>query len=122
MKAIAETPCKVHGEGTRVFYKSKGWRCKTCESLYVTRKRRQIKATLVAERGGKCEHCGYDKSVGALTFHHRDPKTKLKTMGNWSYSLARAREEASKCDLLCMNCHAEEEERLRNSVDRVALS
>lgn len=77
--------------------------------------RRERKALLVAQCGGKCATCGYDRCVAALEFHHRDPTTKRFNLGKdnllkaWSLVLA----EAQKCDLLCANCHRELEERLR---------
>jgi hypothetical protein len=64
---------------------------------------------LVAEHGGKCLLCGYDKCIAALGFHHRDPSTKAFGIGAKlaSYGIDRLRVEAAKCDLLCANCHAE---------------
>jgi hypothetical protein len=100
--------CKVHGltrhaiTGTR-----KRVRCSQCENERIKRHKREIKQTLVAERGGACERCGYDKCVAALTFHHRDPTEKAFQVGRGNRSLARHRDEAAKCDLLCANCHAE---------------
>lgn len=55
--------------------------------------------------------CGYDRHQAALQFHHVDPTEKeygLSARG-LSRSFERAREEASKCVLLCANCHAEVE-------------
>jgi 5-methylcytosine-specific restriction endonuclease McrA len=77
----------------------------------VTRRRRKVKAILVAEAGGACVICGYDRYAGALHFHHVDPATKrfdLSAAG-FARSLERARAEARKCALLCSNCHAEVE-------------
>jgi hypothetical protein len=80
----------------------------------VTRRRRRIKTILVEERGGKCERCGYDRSLAALQWHHRDPSEKDPAVhGGNSLSMERMRREADKCDLLCANCHAEVEEELR---------
>jgi hypothetical protein len=55
--------------------------------------------------------CGYAKSVVALQFHHVDPSAKRFALSREGVtrSLARAREEAAKCVLLCANCHAEVE-------------
>lgn len=63
------------------------------------------------ERGGACENCGYDRYLGALQFHHRDPATKEFGVAEAGRTLgiARLREEAKKCILLCANCHAEVE-------------
>ena len=65
----------------------------------------------MAEAGGRCVICGYDRFAGALQFHHVDPAGKafaLSTQGV-ARSLEKARAEAGKCVLLCANCHAEVE-------------
>ena len=82
--------------------------------------RRERKEYLIQLLGGKCSVCGYDKCIAALEFHHRDPQTKLFSLGKdrmlkrWEIVL----EEAQKCDLLCANCHRELEERLRLDEER----
>lgn len=73
--------------------------------------RKKRKQMFVEEAGGGCKRCGYDKCLGALQFHHRDPDEKkfnlsCRELGN--FSLEKLREEFAKCDLLCANCHAEE--------------
>jgi len=46
----------------------------------------------------------------ALQFHHVDPSTKTFTLRDGgTRSIARMREEARKCVLLCANCHAQVE-------------
>lgn len=79
--------------------------------------RREIKRKAVEYLGGKCIKCGYDKCVRALQFHHRNPEEKEFAISNPS-TRARiiVRLELDKCDLLCANCHAEEEDRLYWSV------
>ena len=72
---------------------------------YSRRRRAQVKAELVAERGGRCEDCGYDWTIRALEFHHRDPTTKDFALGGFLGSIERARREADKCSLVCANCH-----------------
>ena len=73
--------------------------------------RRGVKLRLVAEAGGRCALCGYDRFSGALQFHHVDPETKR--FGLAERGLTRSIEvvnaEARKCVLLCANCHAEVE-------------
>ena len=68
-----------------------------------------VKQTLIDENGGCCLLCGYDRYPGALEFHHLDPARKdfALSMSGVARSLARAREEARKCVLVCANCHAE---------------
>jgi transposase-like protein len=107
-----ERECAVHGLTTFIKYSpSDHHRCEQCRKDRVVDRRRKIKALLVDEAGGCCALCGYDRYVGALQFHHLDPETKLFGLGvrGVARSLERCREEASKCVLLCANCHAEVE-------------
>ncbi len=69
----------------------------------------------MAEFGGACRCCGYDRCVSALAFHHLDPRTKRFQIGGrgLARSLDALREEAAKCVLLCANCHAEVEAGIR---------
>jgi transposase len=87
------------------------YRCLKCRSEQVSKQRRRLKLKLIAEAGGRCEVCGYDRFPGALHFHHLDPSQKAFALsGDGAYrSLARARAETRKCALLCANCHAEVE-------------
>lgn len=103
--------CRRHGWAPFVLTSSGHYRCKRCRVEAVSARRRKVKAVLVAEAGGRCVLCGYDRHVGALQFHHVDPATKRFTLagGGLARSLASAREEAAKCVLLCANCHAEVE-------------
>lgn len=75
--------------------------------------RKRKKNELVEYKGGKCERCGYSKSVGALHFHHRNPNTKDFAIGAKSYSIERLKKEADKCILLCSNCHIEVHEEIK---------
>jgi len=53
--------------------------------------KKAIRLKAIAEKGGKCERCGYDRCTDALEFHKIDPKKK-----GLSNNL-----------LLCANCHRE---------------
>lgn len=103
--------CKRHGATEFVLEGRGHYRCKRCRSTAVSRRRRAVKRKLVDEAGGACILCGYDRWIGALQFHHLDPKTKAFQIGErgLTRSLARSRSEARKCVLLCANCHAEVE-------------
>jgi transposase len=103
--------CRRHGTTTYVLESSNAFRCKKCRAENVARWRRKVKAMLVEEAGGRCTLCGYDRHVGALHFHHRDPSEKVFSMAQngGTRALAKAREEVAKCVLLCANCHAEVE-------------
>lgn len=99
--------CKRHGM-TEHALRGIRWRCKKCGYEGVDRRRKKIKADLVAYHGGKCVRCGYSKSVVALTFHHRDPAEKeFKISSSNFIGWDKVLEESKKCDLLCLNCHAE---------------
>jgi transposase len=106
-----EATCPVHGPTLFVRRGADGFRCRLCRSGAVDRRRKEVKRILVAEAGGACALCGYDRSMGGLHFHHRDPAEKAFALSarGVSLSLEAARAEAAKCVLLCSNCHAEVE-------------
>jgi transposase-like protein len=104
--------CATHGVTTFVRYgPDDHLRCRLCRRQRVTKRRRRVKEILVAEAGGACRLCGYDRSVAALHFHHIDPGQKSfgLALRGVARSLERCRAEARKCVLLCANCHAEVE-------------
>jgi transposase len=109
--ADATAVCPRHGTTQFRRRSEGGWRCLKCRAEAVVARRRAVKATLVAEAGGACALCGYDRTLAALQFHHRDPSGKEFHIAHRGVarSLATAREEAAKCVLLCANCHAEVE-------------
>lgn len=113
--------CGRHGR-TEFFLEGRGtYRCKRCRQERVILRRKRLKEILVAEAGGCCVRCGYDRHVGALHFHHLDPTEKRFSLGERGLirSLERCREEAAKCILLCGNCHAELEAGLVGPAARV---
>ena len=118
--AIAvRAPCSRHGESEfQLRNDGAGYRCMRCRSEDVATHRRGLKAVLVAEAGGCCARCGYDRCIAALHFHHVDRSTKLFAVSGrgLTRSLEFARAEAEKCILLCANCHAEVESGLEQSV------
>ena len=70
----------------------------------------QRKVMLVNRLGGKCSKCGYNKNLGALTFHHKDITTKsfgISGRGLSNKPIDEIIEEVDKCILLCHNCHME---------------
>lgn len=90
-------------------YKSKrGHTKKLCNSCCVNRRRFEVKRRALEYLGGKCKTCGYNKCSRALSFHHRDPKTKLfEISGGHARKWESVEQELDKCDLLCQNCHCE---------------
>jgi transposase len=110
-KATLMRECRTHGV-TEFWLEGRGYyRCKRCRMERVSRRRRNVKLILVAEAGGRCVLCGYDRCAAALHFHHVDPGSKRfhLSMQGVTRSLAAARAEMAKCVLLCANCHAEVE-------------
>ena len=110
--------CPHHGKTRHIerYGRQTGWRCCRCASEAVSRRRRKMKAILVAEHGGSCLGCGYNKSDAALQFHHVNPKTKKFRIGaSLTKGIDRLRKEAKKCVLVCANCHAEIENGDRKS-------
>lgn len=92
------------------YVRHKGSTTKHCASCMTNRGRFKKKQRAVAYLGGKCMICGYDKSVTAMHFHHRDPATKsFPISGNYTRGWLRTVAELDKCDLLCANCHHEVE-------------
>jgi hypothetical protein len=74
----------------------------------VTRRKQKLKRLLVEESGGCCTVCGYERCIVNLHFHHVDPSTKSFSINmGLGKSLAKFRAEASKCVLVCANCHGE---------------
>ena len=96
--------------------------CKKCHSKDIGRRLIDTREKAIEYKGGKCEHCGYNKYRGALEFHHKDPTQKDPT-GLKAYKIERLFAEVDKCVLLCSNCHREEHGRLRlGSVPEPGLS
>lgn len=55
-----------------------------------------------------CCVCGYRDHPRALQFHHREPEDKvieISTMLKHNRSVKAILEEATKCDVICANCH-----------------
>lgn len=70
-------------------------------------RRRKIRETAIAYKGGKCEICGYDRCSAALDFHHPDPMVKDFSISSRLTSFRAIQAEVVKCILLCSNCHRE---------------
>ena len=108
---IALATCERHGLTEFGRRSEGGYRCQRCRAASVVARRRRVKEILVAEAGGCCVLCGYDRHPRALQFHHLEPGSKAfgLAFAGAARSLARCRAEVAKCVLLCSNCHAEVE-------------
>lgn len=63
---------------------------------------------LVAQFGGKCQQCGYDRCLRALQFHHVDASEKSEWSGvRGNASNAEVAAHPERFELLCANCHFE---------------
>jgi hypothetical protein len=87
-------------------------------------KRHERKKAIVAQFGGKCQRCGYDRCLRALQFHHVDSSEKDIWSTNESkrgrVSHAEVEAHPERFLLLCANCHFEEHDRIdRESKPRV---
>jgi transposase-like protein len=113
--------CERHGRTAFVIEGGGYYRCKRCRSEQVICHRR-LKELLVAEAGGACALCGYDRHLGALQFHRLDPRSKRLhiSQNGITLSLDTIREEVAKCVLLCSNCHAEVEGGIASVPDTVS--
>lgn len=103
------TDCKTHGPDSPAYGDRKLVRCKRCNVEAVTERRRKLKRMALDYKGGCCQICGYNKSVGALQFHHLDPSQKdfgIADKGN-TMGWEKMKVELDKCVLLCGNCHSE---------------
>lgn len=76
----------------------------------VKRWRNSTKIRIVKSMGGKCQCCGYSKTMEALELHHIDPNAKEMGFGairanpkSWIKIVSELR----KCILVCANCHRE---------------
>lgn len=88
-------------------WRGKMTRCKPCNAINHRQREDKRRADLNALKEAQgCMRCGYNEDGSKLHFHHRDPNTKLFSIGNGVvYSPQRLQEEIDKCDLLCASCH-----------------
>lgn len=97
---------------TYTYNRAKGHTRTLCNSCTANQQRTKRKAKAVEYKGGRCS-CGYNKCLRALGFHHRNRSLKeLSISQMMSMSWERLRKELDKCELICANCHMEEEDKL----------
>lgn len=74
----------------------------------MTRRHQKVRRLLIDEAGGRCVVRGYATCSHNLHFHHVDPSQKHFSLNSGiGKGLATLRQEASKCALVCANCHGE---------------
>ena len=85
--------------------------CHTEVHVFGTVRNTKLKKHLLALKNAMCcERCGYNKNVGSLIFHHKDPSKKdfCLTVCRIRYPDITAQkivDELNKCSVLCGNCH-----------------
>lgn len=102
--------CSKHGS-VRFVLEGRGYfRCASCRTEAVQRRREKLKEMALEYKGGKCVSCGYSKCTAAMEFHHTSPEHKDFSISNSGHtrSWERVKSEVDKCLLLCANCHREE--------------
>ena len=96
------------------FYKRRGvdyssTYCKLCTTEQTLSRMQRLKKQMVEYKGGSCVICGYNNYMGALEFHHLNPKEKdfnLAHMKKYTFD-EKIKNELDKCVLVCSNCHRE---------------
>lgn len=99
--------CKLHGETEHYVYGSR-YRCKKCNIVAVTRRRKELKLKSIKYLGGSCKDCNLEDPCPAIyDFHHLDPSKKDFNISRkgYTYSWDKVKKELDKCILLCSNCH-----------------
>lgn len=82
--------------------------CKDCVKANEKERYKQIKEQFNEyKKTLSCEKCG-EKRFYLLEFHHKDPNEKDYNISDKTRSkFEDIKEEISKCDVLCANCHRE---------------
>jgi hypothetical protein len=82
---------------------------------YENKRERYVKrkTDLINKFGGCCVKCGYkDEGIQSLTFHHKIKSEKLFPLDCMAFIRKSDNEiytESQKCELVCFNCHMEQE-------------
>lgn len=86
--------------------KLKGNLCMKCHYQYMKGYRRRKRTAAIEHLGGKCIDCGGVFPECVYDFHHLgDKEAHVSTMIKENRKLEAILNEASKCELLCANCH-----------------
>jgi len=103
---VSTTTVKKHVDNKRILLTEDEKRKKNyCR---VKSRRQENKQKGVEYKGGKCEKCGYKKSIWSLDFHHINPEEKKFNIStNCTLSWKKVKKELDKCILICKNCHGE---------------
>ena len=70
-----------------------------------------------------CMDCEQRYSSYVMDFDHRDPSQKKMEVSKLvNYSWKQLKEEITKCDIVCSNCHRERTHKRRESSGRTSVS
>ena len=80
--------------------------CKVCQKEVVRQRQGKVRESYIEwKKTLSCARCGFD-DYRALQFHHNgDKEGNIATMMSGGASLDTIKKEASKCEVLCANCH-----------------
>lgn len=114
MKKVESPTCTKHDIEYSKRKNSNVRVCWKCNAEGVSNHRKNLKIKAVEYLGGMCELCGYNKSMAALDFHHKDPAEKDFEISNKGITVSweKIQLELDKCMLVCSNCHREIHEQL----------
>jgi len=88
--------------------KLKGNLCMKCHYQYMNRYRLEKRQKAIEHLGDKCADCDKQYPSACYDFHHTDPNKKddcVSILIRNNRKLETILNEASKCELLCSNCH-----------------
>ncbi len=84
----------------------KGNLCMKCHAVYINRYRLEKRRKAIEHLGDKCADCGKTYPAPCYDFHHKDEKEVcVSILIRNNRKLETILNEASKCELLCANCH-----------------
>ena len=84
--------------------------CDNVNARYNKMRRFTSKQYLMSPANNACQLCSYNKCVNNLSFHHVDELSKSYQLSGTKMiasSISKLVVEASKCALVCANCHGE---------------
>jgi len=101
------------------YYQKNKKKMKVRAKQYTYEHRERLKQFLIEIKSAPCMDCGNSFPSCVMDFDHREGEEKngcVSVMVNRALSLDRIKQEVSKCDLVCANCH-----RIRTSTRKQAL-
>lgn len=82
--------------------------CKDCNKLRVDKRRKELRDFSIQLKSVPCMDCNKEYPYYVMDFDHRDSSIKEYNLSQMRFSSKeKFLEEASKCDIVCANCHRE---------------